>query len=72
MYKILILTMLNNLKCFLINADDHIKSNFFTQFEPDSFKKSYTTITNKMADFKKIVGLMLRYLIFLLYPLQQV
>ena len=56
MYKILILTMLNNLKCFLINADDHIKSNFFTQFEPDSFKKSYTTITNKMADFKKNSG----------------
>ena len=39
-----------------INADEQIKPNFFTQFEPESFKKSYTTITTKMAAFQKNSG----------------
>ena len=71
MKKIITFTILFIFNSFLINADEQIKPNFFTQFEPESFKKSYTTITTKMAAFQKKSGLMLRYSIFLLYQQQQ-
>ena len=56
MVKIIIFTILFIFNSFLINANEQIKPNFFTQFEPESFKKSYTTITTKMADFQKNSG----------------
>ena len=56
MKKIITFTILFIFNSFLINADEQIKPNFFTQFEPDSFKKSYTIITTKMAAFQKNSG----------------
>mgnify|MGYP001190928365 FL=1 len=56
MNKLIIFTILFFFSSFLINADEQIKPNFFTQFEPESFKKSYTTITTKMAAFQKNSG----------------
>ena len=56
MNKLIIFTILFFFSSFLINADEQIKPNFFTQFEPESFKKSYTTITTKMAEFQKNSG----------------
>ena len=56
MKKIITFTILFIFNSFLINANEQIKPNFFTQFEPESFKKSYTTITTKMADFQKNSG----------------
>ena len=44
MNKLIIFTILFFFNGFLINADEQIKPNFFTQFEPESFKKSYTFI----------------------------
>ena len=56
MYKKIFFTILLYINCFLIKADDQIKPNFFTQFEPQSFEQSYTTITTKMAEFQKKSG----------------
>ena len=56
MNKLIIFTILFFFNSFLINADEQTKPNFFTQFEPESFKKSYTTITTKMAAFQKNSG----------------
>ena len=56
MNKIITFTILFFFNIFLINADEQIKPNFFTQFEPESFKNSYTTITTKMATFQKNSG----------------
>ena len=56
MYKKILFTILLYINCFLIKANDQIKPNFFTQFEPQSFKQSYTTITTKMAEFQKNSG----------------
>ena len=56
MYKKILFTILFYISCFLIKADDQIKPNFFTQFEPQSFKQSYTTITTSMAQFQKNSG----------------
>ena len=56
MKKIITFTILFFFNSFLINADEQIKPNFFTQFEPESFKKSYTEITTKMETFQKNSG----------------
>ena len=56
MNKIITFTILFFFKSFFINADEQIKPNFFTQFEPEAFKESYTTITTKMATFQKNSG----------------
>ena len=56
MKKIITFTILFIFNSFLINANEQIKPNFFTQFEPESFKKSYTTITTRMANFQKNSG----------------
>ena len=53
--KILFIVMLFS-NCYLIKTEDHVKSNFFTQFEPQAFKRSYTSITNQMAAFQKNSG----------------
>ena len=53
MNKIITFTILFFFNSFLINANEQIKPNFFTQFEPESFKKSYTEITTKNGNFSK-------------------
>ena len=56
MYKKILLIIILFSNCCLIKTEDHVKSNFFTQFEPQAFKKSYTSITNQMAEFQKNSG----------------
>ena len=54
--KIITFTILLFFNSFLVNADEQIKPNFFTQFEPEAFKNSYTELTTKMATFQKNSG----------------
>ena len=53
--KIFFITLVY-INCHLLVAEDNIKPNFFTQFEPEAFEKSYTTITTEMASFQKKSG----------------
>ena len=56
MYKKVFLFLFIHLLCFYVKAEERINPNFFTQFEPEAFNKSYTSITSKMADFQKNSG----------------
>ena len=56
MFKKIFFTTLVFISCHLLFAADNIKPNFFTQFEPEAFEKSYTAITTEMASFQKKSG----------------
>ena len=56
MNKIITFSILLFFNSFLVNADEQIKPNFFTQFEPEAFNNSYTELTTKMATFQKNSG----------------
>ncbi len=56
MFRFLLFIVIAFNNFFIAFAEDQVKSNFFTQFEPEAFEKSYTTITNNMLEFQKKSG----------------
>lgn len=56
MKMLLLCTLFSVFHFSVLKSEEEIKPNFFTQFEPDSFEKSYTAITSSMEKFQKKSG----------------